>query len=134
MVFKNKWSLIGGYYGLFNQGGLLGCDIYLQQGDLYSEGVLIHVCLWVWSLKTSGLYLEIAMFYLITEECYWDVTFIYRVVFILRCSLIHVWLYMNMICKNKWSLFGDYYVLFNQGRVIGMWPLFTGWSLFGGDL
>ena len=46
---------------------LLGCDLYLQ-GGLYSEGALIHVCLLVWSLKTSGLYLEVTMFYLIKER------------------------------------------------------------------
>ena len=40
----------------------------------------------------------------------------------------------NMVFKNKWSLFGSYFVLFYQGRVIEVWPLFTGWSLFRGGL
>jgi hypothetical protein len=35
---------------------------------------------------------------------------------------------------DKWSLFGGYYVIFNQGRVIEEWPLFTKWSLFPGGL
>ena len=35
---------------------------------------------------------------------------------------------------DKWSLFGGYIVLFNQGRVTEVWPLFTGWSLFRGSL
>ena len=29
---------------------------------------------------------------------------------------------------------GGYIVLFNQGRVTEVWPLFTGWSLYGGGL
>ena len=32
---------------------------------------------------------------------------------------------------KKWSLFGGYFVLFYQGRVIEVLPLFTGWSLIG---
>ena len=39
-----------------------------------------------------------------------------------------------MAFLDKWSLFGGYFVIFNQGRVTEVWPLFTGWSLFGGDL
>ena len=30
--------------------------------------------------------------------------------------------------------FGGYIVLLNQGRVTGVWSLFTGWPLFWGDL
>ena len=41
MVFIDMWSLFGGYIGLFNQGRLFMCDIYL----LYSEGILIQVIL-----------------------------------------------------------------------------------------
>ena len=40
----------------------------------------------------------------------------------------------NMVFIDNWPLFGGYFVLFYQGRVIEMWPLFTGWSLFGGGL
>ena len=40
----------------------------------------------------------------------------------------------NMAFIGKWSLFGGHFDLFYQGRVIEVWPLFTGWSLFGGDL
>ena len=40
----------------------------------------------------------------------------------------------KMVYIDKWSLFGGYYVLFYQGRVIELWPLFTWWSLFGGGL
>ena len=40
----------------------------------------------------------------------------------------------NMVVIDKWPLFGGYFVLFNQWRVIGVWSLFTGWSLFGGGL
>ena len=39
-----------------------------------------------------------------------------------------------MVFIDKWSLFGGYIVLFNQGRVIEVWPLFTGWSLLAGGL
>ena len=35
---------------------------------------------------------------------------------------------------DKCPLFGGYIVLFGQGRVTEVLPLFTGWSLFGGDL
>ena len=37
-----------------------------------------------------------------------------------------------MVFIDKWSLFRGYIVLFNQGRVTEVWPLFTVWSLFGG--
>ena len=40
----------------------------------------------------------------------------------------------HMVFIDKWSLFGGYFVLFYQGRVIDEWPLFTGWSVFGGGL
>ena len=40
----------------------------------------------------------------------------------------------NMVFIDKWSLFGGNFVLFYQGRVTEVWPLFTGWSLFGGGL
>ena len=40
----------------------------------------------------------------------------------------------QMALIDKWSLFGGYLVLFYQGSVIEVWPLFTGWSLFVGDL
>ena len=40
----------------------------------------------------------------------------------------------NMVVIEKWSLFRGYFVLFYQGRVIEVWPLFTGWSLFRGGL
>ena len=36
----------------------------------------------------------------------------------------------NMVFIDKWSVFGDYFVLFYQERVIEAWPLFTVWSLF----
>ena len=39
----------------------------------------------------------------------------------------------NMVFIDKWSLFGGYFVLFYQGSVIEVWPLFTGWSLFRGS-
>ena len=35
-----------------------------------------------------------------------------------------------MVFVDKWSLFGGYIILFNQGRVTEMWPIFTGWPLF----
>ena len=35
-----------------------------------------------------------------------------------------------MVFIDKLSLFEGYIVLFNQGRVTEVWPLFTGWSLF----
>ena len=35
---------------------------------------------------------------------------------------------------DKWSLCGGYFVLFYQGKVIEVWPLFTGWYLFGDEL
>ena len=37
-----------------------------------------------------------------------------------------------MVFIDKWSLFGRYTLLFNQGTVTEVWPLFTRWSLFGG--
>ena len=40
----------------------------------------------------------------------------------------------NMVFIDKWSLFGSYLVLFSQGMVIEVWPLFTGWSLYGDGL
>ena len=40
----------------------------------------------------------------------------------------------NMVFKDRWSLFGGYFVLFYQERVIEVWSLFAGWSLFGGGL
>ena len=40
----------------------------------------------------------------------------------------------DMVLVDKWSLFEGYIALFYQGRVVQVWPLFTGWSLFGGDL
>ena len=40
----------------------------------------------------------------------------------------------HMVFIDKWSLFGGYIVLFNQGYVTEVWPLFTGWPLFGGGL
>ena len=30
---------------------------------------------------------------------------------------------------DKWSLFGGYIILFNQGKVTTVWLLFAGWSL-----
>ena len=39
-----------------------------------------------------------------------------------------------MVFIDKWSLFGGYIVLFNQGKVTEVWPLFAGWSLFEGGL
>ena len=38
----------------------------------------------------------------------------------------------HMVFINKWYLFGGYFVLFYQGKVIEVWPVFAGWSLFGG--
>ena len=38
MVFKDKWSLFGGYFVLFIKAGLLKCCLYLH-GGLYSEVV-----------------------------------------------------------------------------------------------
>ena len=35
---------------------------------------------------------------------------------------------------DKWSLFGGYGVLFDQGSVFEMWPLLRGWFLLRGDL
>ena len=32
----------------------------------------------------------------------------------------------HMVFIDKWSLFGGYFVLFYQGRVVAVWPLFTG--------
>ena len=32
----------------------------------------------------------------------------------------------HMVFMDKWCLFGSYFVLFCQGRVIEMWPLFRG--------
>ena len=40
----------------------------------------------------------------------------------------------NMAFLDRWSLFGGYIALFFQGRGTDVWPLFTGWSLFGGGL
>ena len=40
----------------------------------------------------------------------------------------------NMVFIDKLSLFGRYFILFNQGMVIEVWPFFTVWSLFGGGL
>ena len=40
----------------------------------------------------------------------------------------------NMVLIDKWSLFAGYIVLLYKGRVIEVWPLFTGWSLFRGGL
>ena len=37
----------------------------------------------------------------------------------------------NMVFIDKWSLFGGFFVIFYQGRFFVMWPLFSGWSLFG---
>ena len=34
-----------------------------------------------------------------------------------------------MVFIDKWPLFGGYIILFNQGRVTEVGPLFTGWSL-----
>ena len=38
----------------------------------------------------------------------------------------------HMVFTDMWPLFGGYIVLFNEGRVTNEWPLFTGWSIFGG--
>ena len=35
-----------------------------------------------------------------------------------------------MVFTDKCPLIGGYIVLFNNGKVTEMWPLFTGWSLF----
>ena len=35
-----------------------------------------------------------------------------------------------MFFIDKWSLFGGYIVLFNQGRVTEVWPLFSGCGLY----
>ena len=42
----------------------------------------------------------------------------------------------HLVFIDKLSLFGDYMyiILFYQGRVTEVWPLFTGRPLFGGDL
>ena len=40
----------------------------------------------------------------------------------------------NMVFIDKWSSFGGYIASFYQGRVVEMWPLFAGWSLFRGGL
>ena len=40
----------------------------------------------------------------------------------------------NMVFIDKWSLFGGNFVLFYQQRVIEVWALFIGWSLFEGGL
>ena len=40
----------------------------------------------------------------------------------------------HMVFIDKWFLFGGFFVLFYQGRVIEVWPLFTNWDLFGCDL
>ena len=40
----------------------------------------------------------------------------------------------NMAFIDRWPLFGGNFVIFYQGKVIDMWPLFKGWSLFGGGL
>ena len=40
----------------------------------------------------------------------------------------------NVVFIDKWSLFVGYFVLFYQIRIIEVWPLFTGWSFFGGGL
>ena len=34
-----------------------------------------------------------------------------------------------MVFIDKWSLFEGYFVLFNQERVIEVWPFLAGWSL-----
>ena len=39
-----------------------------------------------------------------------------------------------MVFIENWSLFVGYIVLFNQGRVTEVWPLFTWKSLFRGSL
>ena len=38
-----------------------------------------------------------------------------------------------MVFIDKWSLFGGNFY-FIKGKVIEVWLLFTGWSLFGGGL
>ena len=40
----------------------------------------------------------------------------------------------HIVFIAKWPLFGGYIVLFYQGMVTEVWPLFTGWSLLGGSL
>ena len=40
----------------------------------------------------------------------------------------------HMVFIDKLPLLGGYILLFNQGKVTEVWPLFTGWSLFGGGL
>ena len=35
-----------------------------------------------------------------------------------------------MVFIDKWSLFGGYFVLFYQGRIIEVWSLYTGWPLY----
>ena len=38
----------------------------------------------------------------------------------------------NMVFIDKWSVFGGFFILFYQGRVVEVF--FTGWSLFRGGL
>ena len=40
----------------------------------------------------------------------------------------------HMVFLDNWPLFGGYTVLFNQGKVTEVWPLFRGLSLFEGGL
>ena len=40
----------------------------------------------------------------------------------------------HMVFIDKWSLFGVYFDLCYEERVIEVGPLFAGWSLFGGGL
>ena len=40
----------------------------------------------------------------------------------------------HMFFIDKWPLFRGYIVLLNQGTGSEVWPLFTGWYLFGGGL
>ena len=40
----------------------------------------------------------------------------------------------EMVFRDKRSLFGGYIVYFKQRSVMGVWSLFTGWSLFRGGL
>ena len=46
----------------------------------------------------------------------------------------HPWETQYTVFIDKWPLFGGYIVLINQRRVTEEWPLFTGWTLFGGGI
>ena len=40
----------------------------------------------------------------------------------------------NMTFIDKWSLFGGFFVFYNQQMIFEVWTLFTRWSLFRGGL